>query len=79
MNGCGRKLDHLDHLQATMNSYLGLLKKKNEFKNIVRLWESVDDGWKRYAEMDWDRLCVVAKEGFRHNDFINYKFRRILS
>ncbi len=79
LNGCGRKLDHLDHFQATMNSYLGLLKKKNEFKNIVRLWESVDDGWKRYAEMDWDRLCVVAKEGFRHNDFINYKFRRILS
>ena len=60
-----------------MNSYLGLLKNKNEFRNIERLWDMVGGGWKAYVDMDWDRLCVVAKDGYKHNDFIDYKFRRI--
>ena len=78
-NHCNGKLSNLDHFIATINSYLGLLKKKNEFKNILRLWDMVDDNWKRYIDMDWDRLCIVAKEGYKHNDFINYKFRRIFT
>ncbi len=77
LNLCKGKLGKLDQFISTMNSYLGLLKNKNEFRNIERLWGMVSDGWKAYAEMDWDRLCVVAKEGYKHDDFINYKFRRI--
>lgn len=77
LNLCKGKLGKLDQFISTMNSYFGLLKNKNEFRNIERLWDMVSDGWKAYAEMDWDRLCVVAREGYKHNDFINYKFRRI--
>ena len=77
LNLCKGKLGKLDQFISTMNSYFGLLKNKNEFRNIECLWGMVGDGWKAYAEMDWDRLCVVAREGYKHNDFINYKFRRI--
>lgn len=77
LNLCKGKLGKLDQFISTMNSYFGLLKNKNEFRNIERLWDMVSDGWKAYAEVDWDRLCVVAIEGYKHNDFINYKFRRI--
>lgn len=77
LNTCKGKLGKLDQFVSTINSYLGLLKNKNEFRNIEWLWDMVGGEWKAYVDMDWDRLCVVAKDGYKHNDFIDYKFRRI--
>ena len=77
LNQCTNKLKHLEHFLQTTNSYIGLLKNKNEFKNIVRIWELVDQRWKEYVDMDWDRLCVTAKDGYGHNEYINFRFRRI--
>ena len=45
--------------------------------NIRRLWESIDAGWYRYVEMDWDRLCVVPREGCSHHRYNMKLFKTI--
>lgn len=74
---------HFEALKVEIRMVIdfGMFKKPGTINGvrelILRIWDMIDDGWKQYVDMDWDRFCVVAKDGYKHNDFINYKFRRI--
>ena len=64
----------LDKWLSSFNSYVGLMKNRNEFKNIQRLYAILSKSWKKYLYFDYDRMCLSAKQGYKHNDIIKYKF-----
>ena len=76
-NRCRNRFRHLGNFIATLNSYFGRMKNRNEYSNIRRLWESIDAGWYRYVEMDWDRLCVVPREECSHHRYNMKLFKTI--
>ena len=73
------KLIHIEEFISSINSTLGLLKNKNEFKNIQRLVDSISPKWWEYVDMDWNRLCIVAREGYKHKDIVKLKFNKVWS
>lgn len=76
-NRCNNKMKHLQGFLSTLNSYFGRMKNRNEFNNIKRIWEAVDESWHKYATMDWDRLCVTPTEGYTYNEYILKRFKTI--
>ena len=74
---CSNRFRHLGNFIATLNSYFGRMKNRNEYSNIRRLWESIDAGRYRYVKMDWDRLCVVAREECSHHRYNMKLFKTI--
>lgn len=77
LNRCRNKVKHLDTFISSVNSFFGNLKNKNEFKNIKRLHAAISPDWSQFCEMDWNYLCMVAKDGYKHNQLIKLKFDRI--
>lgn len=67
LNHCRSKKNNIINFQSTINSYFGLLKSRNEFKNIDRLYRLINMSWWSYFYMDWNRLCIVAKEEYQYN------------
>lgn len=68
------KIGHINEFLATFNSYLGLMKYKQEYNNILRLWDSVSDDWRHYVDMDWNKRTLKARDGFSHRELVNRKF-----
>lgn len=77
LKGCRHKREHIDDCLSSFNSYCGLMKNRNEFKNIERLYAMLSKGWKKYLYLDYDRLCLTAKEGYKHNDIVKLKYSLI--
>lgn len=77
LNNIKNKKMHIEDCISSLNSYFGLMKNRNEFKNIVRIFSMLDKSWERYIHLDYDRLCVVANDGYRHNDIIKLRFNEI--
>ena len=73
-NGLHGKKRYIEDFIASVNSYFGLLKNRNEFKSIQRLCGIIDASWWKYVGMDWNRLCIVANEGYKHKDLLKSKF-----
>lgn len=44
-------------IQST-NSYLGLLKSCNEYSNIIRIINIINNNWKRYVRFNNERRCL---------------------
>lgn len=44
---------------------------------IQRLHDSINPGWWKYLEMNWDRYCVVARDGYGYKDRLKYKIDRL--
>lgn len=76
-NQCKRKINHIEQFLSSLNSSIGLMKHKQEFNNIMRLWNAISRDWKKYIKFDYDRVCIVARDKYRHNKYIDYKFWRI--
>ena len=76
-NVCRNKRASLDNFLDTINSYFGLLKNRTEFRAIQRLHDSINPGWWKYLEMNWDRCCVVARDGYGYKDRLKYKIDRL--
>lgn len=76
-NVCRNKRASLDNFLDTVNSYFGLLKNRTEFRAIQRLHDSINPGWWKYLEMNWDRCCVVARDGYGYKDRLKYKIDRL--
>lgn len=69
-NKCRNKQKHIEDFIATVNSYFGLMKNRNEFKTIQRLCSLIHRSWWDYVHIDWNRLCIVANEGYKHKDIL---------
>lgn len=70
-------LSNLEHFLASVNSYLGLMKHRNDYGKIRALADEVSSRWLRYCHFNPDRCCFEANDGYKHNDILanTYKFR----
>lgn len=73
-NKCRNKSKHIEDFIATLNSYFGLMKNRNEFKTIQRLCGMIASAWWEFVHIDWQRLCVVANDGYKHKDLLKLTF-----
>ena len=64
----------LDHFLASINSYLGMMKRKNAYGIIRNLVDKVSPKWKQYCEYNDARRCFEAKPGYRHNEILERKY-----
>ena len=53
------------------------MKHKQEFNNIMKLWNAISNDWKKYVKFDYDRVCIVARDKYKHSKLIDYKFWRV--
>ena len=74
LNGASRKEEHLDDFVASMNSYTGLLKNRNERKRTRKLRDALDQSWWEFAEWDDRRQCVRLRPPFTRNARLNKKY-----
>ena len=72
-----RLLDHTEKFLSSLNSSIGLMKHKQEFNNIMKLWNAISNDWKKYVKFDYDRGCIVARDKYKYSKLIDYKFWRI--
>ena len=77
LNKCRNKKMELQNFICTVNSFFGLLKHRNEFKNIIRLWEHISPSWKQYVYLDVKRMYLVATKGNKYHENMKYKYGRI--
>lgn len=55
---------------ASINSYLGFCKIRNNYGIIRNLIDTIDPKWWKFCHVDWKRLCIVANPGYTHADFL---------
>ncbi|MGM9737537.1 MAG: hypothetical protein ACI3ZT_03870 [Candidatus Cryptobacteroides sp.] len=67
----------LEHFLASINSSLGLMKRRNDYGKIRDLVDEVSPKWLKYCHYNDDRRCFEANEGYRHNEILKcrYHFR----
>ena len=53
----------LEHFLASINSFLGLMKHRNDYGKIRDLVEEVSPKWLKYCHYNDDRRCFEANEG----------------
>ena len=59
---------------ASVNSYLGLLKRRDNYAVIRDLVDEVSPGWWRYCRYDDERRCLVADGCYKHNEILKRKY-----
>ena len=64
----------LESFLSSMNSYMGIFKGRNAFNIMQRFIEAVDPKWWELCHVDRERWCLLANEGYRHNELIIKKF-----
>lgn len=74
LNRVVAKEEHLDDFVASINSYTGLMKNRNEYRRIGELREKVDPSWWEFVEWDDRRQCVRCRPGFTRNERLNRKY-----
>ncbi len=72
-SSCCRQ-DKIDSFIASMNSYLGLLKGRNEYNNIMRLIEAIPEKWLKYVRFVSERLCINARDGYHHLEVLARRY-----
>lgn len=63
-----------EHFLSSVNSYLGILKHRNDYGKLRGLVEEVSPKWLKYCHYNDDRRCFVANEGYGHNDVLVRKY-----
>lgn len=64
----------IEHFLASINSFLGMMKHRNDYGKIRDLVEEVSPKWFRYCHYNDDRRCFEANEGYKHNDLLIRKY-----
>lgn len=72
-NRCTRP-SKVQSLLSSINSYLGVCKNMNGYKQALRILYALNSKWMEYVEFDKKRVCLKAKEGYKYNDDIIKKF-----
>ena len=62
---------------ACVNSYLGRMKHRNEFRSACKLWQAVSPQWHRYLRMDVDHLKLTPLSGYSYNESMYNQFKNI--
>lgn len=64
----------IEHFLASINSFLGMMKYRNDYGKIRDIVEEVSPKWLRYCHYNDDRRCFEANEGYKHNDILIRKY-----
>ncbi len=64
----------LEHFLASINSFIGLMKHRNDYGKIRDLVDEVSPKWLKYCHYNDDRRCFEANEGYKHNDILIRKY-----
>ena len=64
----------LDHFMQSMNSYLGMMKRRYAYRIIRDVVDMVSEEWLRYCHFNNERRCFVANEGYTHNELLMRKY-----
>ena len=64
----------IEHFLSSINSFLGLMKHRNDYGKIRDLVEEVSPKWLKYCHYNDNRRCFEANEGYKHNDILIRKY-----
>ena len=64
----------LEHFLASINSFIGLMKHRNDYGKIRDLVDEVSPKWLKYCHYNDDRRCFEANDGYKHNDILIRKY-----
>lgn len=64
----------LERFLSSVNSYLGLMKRRDAYGIIRGLVDEVSPEWLRYCHYDDDRRCFVADDGYRHGELLKRRY-----
>ena len=64
----------LDHFMQSMNSYIGMMKRRYAYRIIRDVVDKVSKEWLRYCHFDNERRCFVANPGYTHNELLMRKY-----
>lgn len=73
-NKVKHKYSILDNFIASVNSYTGLLKNRNDYKRLKTFKSEIDQEWFKWIEWDEKRKCVVCKKEFSKRERLNIKY-----
>lgn len=55
------KYSYLDKFISTVNSYVGMLKNRTDYRRLLALRDTIAPIWWQWLDWDYRRLCVVSK------------------
>lgn len=64
----------IEHFLSSINSFLGLMKHRNDYGKIRNLVEEVSPKWLKYCHYNDNRRCFEANVGYKHNDILICKY-----
>lgn len=73
-NRCARP-GKLESFLSSVNSYIGIFKRRNAYGIIRRLVGAVASGWWEYCHFDDRRKCLSPNDGYRHFDLIARRYK----
>lgn len=74
MNAIQDKLQCLDHFVSAVNSYIGLLKTRTDFKRIHYLLSIVSADWWEYVYWNRRRQCIRYKKPYSIPAYLSRKY-----
>ncbi len=74
LNALPSKLAYIDHFVQTMNSYIGLLKNRTDYKRMLALVDMADAGWWTMCEWNDEKKCVAYRPGYKPNERLVTKY-----
>lgn len=73
-NRCARP-DKLESFLSSVNSYIGIFKRRNAYGVTRRLMDTVAPGWWEYCHFNDGRKCLSPNDGYRHFDLIARRYK----
>ena len=64
----------IDQFMSSINSYLGLLKTRTDYRRLEHLVESVATEWWEYFDYDQQRRCINCKPEYSIKSRLNNKY-----
>lgn len=74
-NGLKKKYEKLDKFISTVNSYMGMLKTKNQLSRIYILRDAIAPVWWKYLYWSEKRKCVVSKPEHSYRARLQNKYK----
>lgn len=74
LNQIKNKYEKIEKFIATINSYLGLLKTRNEYKKTKKLIEKVDPSWYKYCYYDERHTKFCIRNQYKPKSIIMRKY-----
>lgn len=73
------RLPLLEHFLQSVNSYLGIFKRRNAYGILRNFIDAVSPEWWRWCHYDDTRKAIVANPGYTHNEILLKKYHFKLS